>query len=301
MKRLCDYGIPLLDKNLTGMMGGDLVVVGAMSGTGKTTLANSLAMSASSQGISTALFSLENAAGDWKRQMVFTEFKQWVPNQMSYREFLNVYSSNPSLFERYEEKVNQILSQEREGVPLFYLVESTDGIKDLKTLLERVKACIDAGKQVIVIDHIDHVSNDARADLQFIRTAMKELAELAFNRDVCIITFSQIRKDLPPGVMCPGMYDLKGGSPKTDVASVVITMARDPFFDDPEQGKFATLMAIRKDRYGKLAMGRLFWKNGTYEQDYKQIESFDANGYIVDGLSKDKLALAAKQIGLKNV
>lgn len=301
MNLLCSYGIPLLDKNLTGMMGGDLVVIGAMSGTGKTTLANSLAMSASSQGISTVLFSLENATGDWKRQMVFTEFKQWIPNNMSYREFLNLYSSNPQTFERYEETVNKILSEEKDGVPLFLLIESSDGIKDLQALLERVNACIDAGKKVIIIDHIDHVSNDARADLQFIRTAMKQLAELAFNRGVCIITFSQIRKDLPPGVMCPGMYDLKGGSPKTDVASVVITMARDPFFDEPEAGKYATLMAIRKDRYGKLAMGRLFWRNGIYEQDYKPIESFDANGYVIDGLTKDKLVLAAKQLGFKNV
>ena len=301
MKRLCSFGIPLLDENLTGMMGGDLVVIGAMSGTGKTTLANSLAMNAAAQGVSTVLFSLENAAGDWERQMVFTEFKQWNQSRTTYREFLNAYSASPESFEQYRKPVDKLLSSEADGVPTFLLIESTDGVKDLKTLLERVKSCIDAGKKVIVIDHIDHVSNDARADLQFIRTAMKELADLAFNRDVCIITFSQIRKDLPANVMCPGMYDLKGGSPKTDVASVVITMSRDPFFDDTDSGRYATLMAIRKDRYGKLAMGRLFWKNGLYDHVYTKIDNFDANGYIVGGLTKDKLVLAAKQMRLQNV
>lgn len=298
MKKLCEFGIPLLDKNLTGIMGGDLIVIGAMSGTGKTTLANMLAMSAANQDVSTVLFSLENAAGDWERQMLYTEFKQWAGGSMSYREFLDTLSANPHAFDNFRTKIDEIRSKESDGVPTFYLVESDAGIKDLQTLLENVNACIDSGKKLIIIDHIDHVSNDARADLQFIRMAMKQLAELAFNREVCIITFSQIRKDLPSNVMCPGMYDLKGGSPKTDVASVVITIARDPFFDDIENGRYATLMAIRKDRYGKLAMGRLYWKNGLYEPEYKNIESFDPNGYIIDGLSKDKLLLASKQLNM---
>lgn len=297
MKRLCKFNIPLLDENLTSMMGGDLVVIGAMSGTGKTSLANKLAMNAVSQNVSTILFSLENAAGDWERQMVYTEFQAWSNSDMSYRDFLHLYSNDKTVFEQFTKDVKDATSKMSSGdIPMFMLVESDAGIKDLKSLMDAVRTAIDVGKQLIIIDHIDHVSNDARSDLQFIRTAMKELAELAFNKEVCIITFSQIRKDLPASVMCPGMYDLKGGSPKTDVASVVVTMARDPFFDDTENGRYATLMAIRKDRYGKLAMGRLYWKNGIYEDSYEKIDSFDANGYVVNGLTKEKLIAARKAL-----
>jgi len=295
MERLGSWGIPFLDVNLTGICSGDLIMFAAMSGSGKTTFANTIAKTATEQDIPTSLFSLENAKGDFLRQAVFTEYKSANPqDKNNYRQFLTDFSRNPTKYEKYTTCLDELFGKLSGGdVPMFSLIESTDGVQDLKTLLREVEKYISIGKKLIIIDHIDHVSNDQTADLQFIRYAMKQLANLAFQKNVCIITFSQIRKDLPATCLIPGMYDLKGGSQKADVATIVITLARDPFFDTEERK--ATLMAIRKDRYGHLAMGRLFWCNGKYERYFKEIKDFDASGYVVDGLNKQQLLKASKQ------
>lgn len=298
MRRIGNWGISFLDKHLTGICTGDLIMFGASTGSGKTTLSNMLSLNSSRQGIKTVVFSLENAKGDFLKQNVFSLFKKTNPtNIQNYREFITDFSINP---QKYDSLVSKIESdayrmEDKDGSPMLVLFESSDGISDLETLLKTIRDYVRQGYEFFIIDHIDHLSNDQAKDLQYIRQAMKDLANLAFNEDVCIMTYSQIRKDLSSDCMVPGVYDLKGGSQKSDIASIVITMARFPYFDNKEVGIYTSLMAIRKDRYGHTAMGRLEWKDGLYLPMYKEIYEFDANGYMVDGATKKQWIKATEQ------
>lgn len=290
--KLCNFGISFLDDYLHGITSNDLIVIGAGSGCGKTSLANTISRNAVLQNVPTALLSLENTAGDWERQIIFTKFKQNNPSSMTRREFNEDYSLHIEKYSDYKQDIDIIMNKkDKNEIKLFSLIQSNDGINNLEKLTKILNFLIDKGKKIIIIDHIDHISTDSGNDLQFIRSAMKMLAELAFTKNICIITFSQVAKIVSPKVMSYSLSDLRGGADKVNLATVVVTIKEEPQYHDELHKRKSNLIAIRKDRYGSNHLARVYYKllTGAYEQNYYNITNFDANGYVVDGLTYDKL------------
>lgn len=288
MAKICNFGIRFLDEKLLGFFERDLIVIGASSGIGKSSLSILLARNALEQGIQTSLFSLENGVGAVKQKLTFIEYAKECDGFKKEREFIDEYDKEPEKFAQYTNMWDELNKTMLAGdIPLFDLLEDYKCVDTVEKLLDAVKARISLGFKIIIIDHIDCLPIKYSQRNDFISRVMQELYELAYNGNVCIITFSQVAKAINPNIRIPGKNDLVGGADKINKATLVITLARDKYYD--KNGSFATLCAIRKDRYGQFYMGRIYFKNGDYTSWFEEVEDFDERGFIVDGMNMDKL------------
>ena len=290
MAKICDFGIRFLDDKLLGFFERDLVVIGASSGIGKSSLSILLARNALRQGVQTCLMSLENGVGAVKQKLTFIEYAKGQERFIKEREFVDEYDKDPDKFSQYTTLWDELNSKVLGGdIPLFDLVEDYKEVDTVEKLIDKIKVRIGLGYKIFIIDHIDCLPIKYAQRNDFISQVMQALYELAYNNNVCIITFSQVSKSINPNIRIPGKNDLVGGADKINKATLVITMARDKYYDDDIYKRFATLVAIRKDRYGQFYMGRLYFKNGDYDDYYQEVTDFDERGFIVDGMNIDKL------------
>ena len=70
------YAIKFLDDKLKGIFNTELIIIGAHTGIGKSTLANMIALNLANQGVKPALLSLENFKGDMLLKETFKQWKQ---------------------------------------------------------------------------------------------------------------------------------------------------------------------------------------------------------------------------------
>lgn len=290
MAKICNFGIGFLDNKILGFYERDLIVIGASSGIGKSSLSVLLARNALHQQVQVSLFSLENGEGSVKAKLTFIDYAKAVGRFVKEREFIDEFDKNPEKFAEYTKTWDELNKNILAGdIPQFDLLEDYKKVDTVEKLLHEISVRIQLGYKIIIIDHIDCLPILYSHRNDFISRVMTALYDLAYKHNVCIITFSQVSKTINPNIQIPGKNDLVGGADKINKATLVITLARDRYFDQEWDNRMATLMAIRKDRYGQLYMGRVFFKNGDYENDYTEIKDFDERGFIVDGMNLDKV------------
>lgn len=289
MAKICDFGISFLDQKILGFFERDLIVIGASSGIGKSSLSVILARNALQRGAQVSLFSLENGVGAVKAKLCFVDYAKQCDRFVKEREFIDEFDNNPEKFAEYTTTWDELNKTVLAGdIPQFDLMEDYKRVDTVDKLLNEIKIRIELGYKIIIIDHIDCLPILYAHRNDFISQVMTALYELAYNHNVCIITFSQVSKTLNPNIIIPGKNDLVGGADKINKATLVITLARYRYKDESYAGRYATLVAIRKDRYGQPYMGRLYFRNGDYEAGYDEITDFDERGFIVDGMNIDK-------------
>ena len=298
MAKICNFGIKFLDDKILGFFERDLIVIGASSGIGKSSLAVLLARNALDSNVQVSLFSLENGVGATKAKLCFIDYAKQAGRFVKEREFIDEYDKDPARFAEYTKSWDELNKKVLAGdIPQFDLLEDYKRVDTVEKLLHEILVRIHLGYKIIIIDHIDCLPILYARRNDFISQVMTALYDLAYKHNVCIITFSQVAKAINPNIQIPGKNDLVGGADKINKATLVITLARDKYHDDAFAHKMATLVAIRKDRYGQLYMGRLFFRNGDYEPEYVEINDFDERGFIVEGKNLDKVI---KKFGSKN-
>lgn len=289
MAKICEFGIQFLDQKILGFFERDLIVIGAASGIGKSSLSVILARNALQSGVQVSLFSLENGVGAVKAKLCFVDYARQCSRFIKEREFIDEFDKDPDKFAEYTTTWDTLNKTILSGdIPQFDLLEDYKRVDTVDKLLNEIKIRIQLGYKIIIIDHIDCLPILYAHRNDFVSQVMTALYELAYNHNVCIITFSQVSKSINPNIMIPGKNDLVGGADKINKATLVITLARDRYRDKPYIGQYATLMAIRKDRYGQLYMGRVYFHNGDYDRDFEEVTDFDERGFIVDGMNIDK-------------
>ena len=246
------FGITYLDKELSGIAKSDLILIGARSGAGKSTIANRIFQKNCEDGRNCALFSLENFTDDLYSHDVMIEYKSITrhyaitPRQWQ----MNDFKVDWDALDKAEKKVEERYRGK-------YIINRQLGYTKEK-LKEDMKKAVKDGKELIILDHIDYVDKDNpnADDISFMTDLMKTIRALQDEYKVAVVALSHLRKPLSrnTSVIIPNENEFIGSSNKAKEATAVILISPDDdgnikSRDDNLKG---TWFCIRKLRNGGI-------------------------------------------------
>ena len=260
------YGVPYLDRELLGIAKSDLVVIGARSGAGKTSLAKIIYTANDVH--KTALFSLENYEGDLQASMIRKEYNDLVGSYWDSERWLtgSVYDIDEKALNLATERVNERLK----GAYIFGRVPPNDDPNKqhwtVDTLTEKIFWCASHGIELIIIDHLDYLDRDDpnESDNAHITELMKSI-RTAQELGSAVVAFSHLRKPMGnvENLVVPNENEFIGSSNKVKQATRVIMFA--PANEGDAEHGYGTWCCIRKNRVGgiKNQAAKLFFMPAT--------------------------------------
>lgn len=264
------FGIKYLDDKLRGILKGDLILIGARSGAGKSTIAEIIATANSSQGKKVTLLSLENFKDDNFVQKAYYKYKaisrDW---SLSQRDFSsgdfqpNIYALQEA--EKYAEKqfanINLINRQ------------ANFGIEELKEAM--IKAVQNEKSDLVIVDHIDYLDKEPNlSEVEHVTSIMKEIRAAQYAFKMPVIAISHLRKtNSKLDIKVPSIDEFIGSSNKVKEATCVIMFApNDEENVQMESSLRSTFCCIRKLRMGGIdnTVARIYFdtKTGKYKDEY---------------------------------
>jgi len=263
------YGIPYLDEELLGIFQNELVLIGARSGAGKTTIANQIAIH-NSHKLKVALFSLENFDGDLLDFETFKEYKKLnLACRITFRDFCNMEEDEhfPIAKSKASAKIDK----------MSVVFRKVDGF-NINDMVENFLKLAREGCELFIIDHIDYfdMHNPRENENKNISDIMKEVRKLQDIYSVPVIMISHLRKGIKETII-PTLEDFMGTSNKVKEATTVILFSP----DDEENSsaeisgkhKKSTWVCIRKDRMNgyrdKVCKVMFDPSTLSYEEEYR--------------------------------
>lgn len=219
------FGITYLDKELQGIAKSDLILIGARTGAGKSTIANSIFQKNCEEGRKCALFSLENFSDDLYSHDVMIEYKNITHN----------FSITPRMWQMNEFKIDYEALEKAEAIveeryKQKYLIGRQSGYSKERLKEDMIKACKE-GIELIILDHIDYVDKDNpnENDISFVTDLMKTIRTLQDENKVAVVALSHLRKPAfgRETVIIPNENEFIGSSNKVKEATCVILIAPD--------------------------------------------------------------------------
>ncbi len=265
-----NFGMSYLDNTLHGILKSDLILIGARTGAGKSTIANQIAYHNAQNGIKVSLFSLENYENEFVLMELFRECQRlYYSPALDFREFKARLKTFPNeIFER----AFVIIKKNLENIKIVSRKPDGFNIEDMK------KYFIDHardGSQMFVIDHIDYfdMHNPRLNENQNITEIMREIRKLQDVYQVPVILISHLKKGLRDTVI-PTLEDFMGTSNKVKEATTVILFAPDDDEDPGTPGHIKkTWVCIRKDRglgaYNTACNIGFNLRTKSYETEYE--------------------------------
>lgn len=277
MKKICKFGISFLDAVVNGIYDEDLLIIGAESGIGKSTIAEIIAFSCVQQGVKPALFSLENFAGNTRDKKAFELWKKGTKNwNVRFREFIDLYNKDPASMDDYVSEAEKLINQ-------MVLIERTNKDYTIDILAKDFKRVVDEGCKVILLDHLDYFdAYEKDNDLQHTRRLMKEIRRLQDEYKVAVIGFSQLRKNVDKNIKVPTYDDLYGSGDKVKQATLVLMVARTD--EEPINGVYQTYMNLSKDRFGSKVACKIGFdiKTGTYGNIFLPVRVINRGTEVIE-------------------
>lgn len=247
------FGIKYLDDALTGILKGDLIIIGARSGAGKTTLSNIIARANARLNKKIALFTLENFKNDNLAEEAYNIYKSKTKNyDITLREFI---SGNIKFDEEF---FSEAEIEAEEAYKNITLINRQAGY-DIEKLKEDIIKQAQAGIDLIIIDHLDYIEkmDDNDTDIVHVTTLMRTIREAQNATKVAIVAMSHLRKNWnsKETYKIPSMDEFIGSSNKVKEATCVIMFAPDDdenYKNAGESHRRSTWCCIRKLRTGGI-------------------------------------------------
>lgn len=268
-KKVGNFGIQYLDDKLKGILKSDLILIGARSGAGKSTIANMVAKANKDKKV--ALLSLENFEGDL---FINDVYYRYMDKTRNYDYDMRAFISGQ--YQLDDEVLRQCELEAEKATTFAKNVYRQDdyGIKKIK---EDIIRSAEAGIELIIIDHLDYIDKDNpnENDNSHITELMKTIRQAQDIFKVAVIAVSHLRKSNgkePPVV--PNMDEFIGSSNKVKQSTAVIMIAPDDSSNENAVVDHlkATWCCVRKLRNGGIdnKTARLYFnkKTGSYEQKY---------------------------------
>lgn len=242
------FGVKFLDDALGGIMPRDLIIFGAKSGTGKTSLATVAAMANARSGKRVHYFALEAENTEIERRM-----KYQIAADLYYRRklsthrirFLDWYqgAADAELAEFDQEAEAEMQSLTR-NLHTFYRFSNFTS-DDFCRQLESIKDDTD----LVVLDHFHFVdSADDNENRAFKKTA-KQIRDTALEFQKPIIVVAHVRKtDRRAGYIIPDMDDFHGSSDVPKMATKIVMIAPDFETRTGSPSLWSTYMHVAKCR-----------------------------------------------------
>lgn len=274
-QRILKFGIPFLDDATGGILPTDLILLGAMSGIGKTEICCKIANANSQDAKRVRMFALESERLEIERrtkfQLVAGRFfsdpnRPSIGIRMSYRNW--VLGEFGTKLEEYESWADDFIATAYDNFFVFYKEEEfTTG-----TMVEQITRHAQ-NTDLILFDHAHFLDFEDDNENRALKQLAKTARALALEEETPIILVAHLRKrskDLTEELV-PDMEEFHGSSDLFKVATKVVTMAPGR---RSENGSFETYFRVPKCRIDggvKMYIGRTFFspKTGEYENGYK--------------------------------
>ena len=243
-------GYTELDDLLTGLHGGELVLIAARPSMGKTSIGmNFIENAAIRAGKAAAVFSLEMPAEQLAMRMLCTEalvdMQKVRRGQLSDEDWL-----------RLSEAMIKI------GPSSLY-VDATPGItvSEMRSKARRLQ--LEHGLDVILIDYISLMTASGKfgSRQEEVASISRALKALAIELNVPIIALQQLSR-APTGRSNhrPVLSDIRDSGAIEQDADVVMFLHREEYFDPNTPDKNIAELIIAKQRNGSLGTVKLGWK-----------------------------------------
>jgi replicative DNA helicase len=223
-KKVGVFGISYLDEKLRGILQGDLILIGARPGAGKTTVSNLIAIANKEKGYSVSLFSLENFEGDSFIEKAYYEYMRLTSDySINLRDFA---SGNFVKNEARLKEAEIIANKYFEGIRII----PRQANYDISKLKEGIIKEAEHGSKLIIIDHLDYVSKySSESDNQHIVDLMRTIRNVQDAFKVAIVAISHLRKPamIKDAPVIPSMDEFIGSSSKVKEGTIVIMLAPD--------------------------------------------------------------------------
>ena len=261
-------GFPRLDRTLSGLQGGQLIVVAGRPGMGKTSFAlNMVEYLAMVKKVPCLVFSLEMAADQLASRLLCSEAK--VDSQ-------NIRSGNVS-----EQDIHKLASAIKvlKTAPVYIDDSSVISATEMLAKAQRLKKTEALG--LIVIDYLQLMSGSGRAEnrQQEISQLTRTLKVMSKELNLPIILLSQLSRAMEKrdkGSRRPMLSDLRESGAIEQDADVVLFLHREDYYGDestPENIGRAEII-IAKQRNGPTGSIPVKW-NGEYTK-YEEVDTFHA-------------------------
>lgn len=273
-KKSAYFGIKYLDDKLRGILKGDLILIGARSGCGKTTLADLIATYNANLGKSVTLISLENFKDDNFVQKAYYKYKELTKQwNLNLRDFASG-NFNPDSFGNLK-KAEEYAEEQYKNINLINRQKNYT-IEDLKR--DIILAVEDKKSDLVILDHVDYLDKieDNDSEIKHITRIMKEIRNAQYVFKVPVIVISHLRKptNYKLDAIIPSMDEFIGSSNKVKESTIVIMLAPDDETNTiSNSSKKATWCCIRKLRMGGVdnTAAKIYFDivKGRYDEDYK--------------------------------
>lgn len=276
---MCHYHITFLEDALMGIYPGELVVVGADSGVGKTQFANDIAFHNAARKKQVYLFSLEGdsfevAKREWhKRTVKMIKDDDRTDLDLSYRAFItnidpNMWTYRDSAAEELKKDFKEYLHvyKRKKALDIETLVETLDEVKDEADL--------------VVIDHLHYFELMSFNEYAEITEILKRIRELMVRIRVPIVLVSHLRRKSKDRLL-PDTDDFHGTSNIPKQADTCLLFSR--FMNAKDEGEaigeqiakslYPTAIQVAKSRHERPAsiLGVVDYdaENRYYGQEYE--------------------------------
>lgn len=233
-----------IDKMLVGMGKGDLIIIGARPGVGKTSLAMNIATNVAVKGKKTvAIFSLEMSC------------EQLVSRMLSSEASIDSYKMRKG--ELAPEDWSNLAKAAGVLAETEILIDDSTGVTPtaMKAKLRRVK-----NLGLVVIDYLQLMQGERHTDnrVQEVSDISRNLKLLAKELAVPVITLAQLSRTSEKENKKPVLSDLRDSGAIEQDADTILFLSRDYYKNDPEKENQADCI-IAKNRHGSTGTVVLGW------------------------------------------
>ncbi len=238
-----------LDKKLLGMQPGQLIVLAARPGVGKTALGLNIGLNAvKATGLPTVIFSLEMLGGELSKRLLASE--ACVDSErIRTKNFLDTDLKNIA-------QATNVIG----NVPL-YINDSADiNLLDMKSQCRKIK--LEQGLGLIIIDYLQLMQghNKTQSREQQISEISRGLKNLAKELECPIIAMSQLNRavEARPDKR-PLISDLRESGSIEQDADIVLLIYRDEMYNPDTKDKGIAEILVAKNRAGERGTVKLAW------------------------------------------
>lgn len=239
-----------LDSCLTGMHGGELILIGARPSMGKTSFAINIATNAAHKGKKVAVFSLEMPREQIALRMLCGDAR------------ISMQTVRQGKL-RDEEWVKLARAAAPLSVSGVY-IDDTAGISPTQLRSRCRRLQMEKGLDLIVIDYLQLMSADGKHDSrqQEVSEISRALKGIALELKVPLIACAQLsRANVQRAVKTPMLSDLRESGSIEQDADVVMFLHREGYYDQSisEDQKNVAEVIVAKQRNGPLDTIKLAW------------------------------------------
>lgn len=223
-------GLSFLKDSLRSILPGEVLLLGAGTGVGKTQLAKILAQHVAMTGKRVHYIALEAEDNEIERRMKFGFMSKWYREEHPGGAFCNINYSNfvhedlKTEFGPYEKRANDLLVNNYKTLHTYYKVKDDFGIDELDRELVNL-----AGKtDLVILDHIHYVDLDGHNETAAMSALIKRIKNLSSALKIPVVCVAHVKKpDKIKGVapIVPSLDDFYGASNLTKIALTAIMLA----------------------------------------------------------------------------